>query len=128
MSPTLLGMLNTPEIILLLVLALVLFGAKKLPELARGLGHGIKEFKKATRDVQDELHSAINIESPSPLPPSSPPVPEPLAAEPAPPASASPAEAVPSVEAEAPSEPPSEAPSEPPSEAPSEPPSEPPKA
>jgi sec-independent protein translocase protein TatA len=59
-----LAMLNTPEIILILVLALVLFGAKKLPELARGLGHGIKEFKKATRDVQDELHTAMNAEPP----------------------------------------------------------------
>jgi sec-independent protein translocase protein TatA len=114
MSPMLLGMLNTPEIILILVLALVLFGAKKLPELARGLGHGIKEFKKATRDVQDELHSAMNTEPPIPPPQSSPSVPEPLAAEPAPPpaASASPAEAVPSVEAVTPAEtvPPSEPP------------------
>jgi sec-independent protein translocase protein TatA len=72
-------MLNTPEIILILVLALVLFGAKKLPELARGLGHGIKEFKKATRDVQDELQSAMNAEPPpppvQPPPPAPPPAP-----------------------------------------------------
>jgi sec-independent protein translocase protein TatA len=108
MSPTLLGMLNTPEIILILVLALVLFGAKKLPELARGLGHGIKEFKKATRDVQDELHSAMNAEPPVPPPQSSPPVPEPAAVEPAPPpeASASPAEAILPAETVPPSEPP----------------------
>jgi len=72
MSVTLLGMLNTPEIIALLVLALILFGAKKLPELARGLGHGIKEFKKATRDVTDELHSAMDVDAgPTPTPPSS---------------------------------------------------------
>ena len=70
MSVTLLGMLNTPEIIALLVLALILFGAKKLPELARGLGHGIKEFKKATRDVTDELHSAMAVDA-RPTPPSS---------------------------------------------------------
>jgi sec-independent protein translocase protein TatA len=85
MSPTLLGMLNTPEIIALLVLALLLFGAKKLPELARGLGHGIREFKKATRDVQDELSNAMNAEPPAPPPPSLPPAPEPTAAEPPPP-------------------------------------------
>jgi sec-independent protein translocase protein TatA len=60
-----LAMLQMPEIIGLLILALILFGAKKLPELARGLGHGIKEFKKATRDVTDELQSAMDIDRPS---------------------------------------------------------------
>jgi sec-independent protein translocase protein TatA len=48
------------EIILLLALVLILFGAKKIPELAKGLGQGIKEFKKATQDVTDEMHNAIN--------------------------------------------------------------------
>jgi len=37
---------------------LILFGAKKIPELAKGLGHGIKEFKKATKEVTDEIHNA----------------------------------------------------------------------
>jgi sec-independent protein translocase protein TatA len=55
------------EIILVLALVLILFGAKKLPELAKGLGTGIKEFKKATRDVTDEMHSAM--EAPPPPPP-----------------------------------------------------------
>ena len=55
------------EIILILALVLILFGAKKLPELAKGLGTGIKEFKKATRDVTDEMHSAM--EEPPPPPP-----------------------------------------------------------
>jgi sec-independent protein translocase protein TatA len=58
-------MLNTPEIIALLVLALILFGAKKLPELAKGLGHGIKEFRKASREISDELNTAIHEEPPS---------------------------------------------------------------
>ena len=57
------------EIILILALVLILFGAKKLPELAKGLGTGIKEFKKATRDVTDEMHSAM--EAPPPPPPKS---------------------------------------------------------
>ena len=48
------------EVILILAVVLIMFGAKKLPELARGLGSGIKEFKKATRDVQDELASAMD--------------------------------------------------------------------
>jgi sec-independent protein translocase protein TatA len=69
----LLAMLNTPEIIALMVLALILFGAKKLPELARGLGHGIKEFKKATRDVSDEIQNAMDAPPPPPSPP--PPMP-----------------------------------------------------
>jgi sec-independent protein translocase protein TatA len=54
------GMLGGWEIILILAVVLILFGAKKLPELAKGLGTGIKEFKKATREVTDELNSAVN--------------------------------------------------------------------
>lgn len=46
------------EIILILALVLILFGAKKLPELAKGLGSGIKEFKKATREVTEEVSRA----------------------------------------------------------------------
>ena len=56
------------EIILILALVLILFGAKKLPELAKGLGTGIKEFKKATRDVTDEMHNAMDETSHSPTP------------------------------------------------------------
>ena len=46
------------EIVLILAVVLLLFGAKKLPELAKGLGTGIKEFKKATREVTDEIQNA----------------------------------------------------------------------
>ena len=56
------------EIILILALVLILFGAKKLPELAKGLGTGIKEFKKATRDVTEEMHSAMEEPPPAPKP------------------------------------------------------------
>ncbi|MHB8523619.1 MAG: Sec-independent protein translocase subunit TatA/TatB [Limisphaerales bacterium] len=56
------------EMILILAVVLILFGAKKLPELAKGLGQGIKEFKKATRDVSDEMQRAME-EDPSPPPP-----------------------------------------------------------
>ena len=52
------AMLGTWEIIALLFLALLLFGAKKLPELARSLGKSMKEFKKATKDVTDEFKEA----------------------------------------------------------------------
>ena len=47
------------EIVLILAVVLLLFGAKKLPELARGLGQGIKEFKKASNEVTDELHRTV---------------------------------------------------------------------
>lgn len=53
------------EIILILALVLILFGAKKLPELAKGLGQGIKEFKKATREVTDEVQNSAD-ETPAP--------------------------------------------------------------
>ena len=59
------------EIILILALVLILFGAKKLPELAKGLGTGIKEFKKATREVTEEVSNAMDETSTPPrrLPP-----------------------------------------------------------
>jgi sec-independent protein translocase protein TatA len=46
------------EIFLILFIVLLLFGAKKLPELARGLGKGIREFKDATKDVKDNIEKA----------------------------------------------------------------------
>jgi sec-independent protein translocase protein TatA len=46
------------EIVLILLVILVLFGSKKIPEFARGLGQGIKEFKKASREVTDEIQNA----------------------------------------------------------------------
>jgi sec-independent protein translocase protein TatA len=50
--------LGGTEIILILAIALLLFGGKKLPELAKGLGQGIREFKKATKTVTDEVQNA----------------------------------------------------------------------
>ena len=47
-----------PDLIVILLIVLVLFGAKKLPELARGMGQAIKEFQKAKDEFSDELHSA----------------------------------------------------------------------
>jgi sec-independent protein translocase protein TatA len=46
------------QIVVILVLILVFFGARRIPELARGLGQGIREFKKATREVTDEIQNA----------------------------------------------------------------------
>jgi sec-independent protein translocase protein TatA len=49
--------LGGQELILILLIILLLFGAKKLPELARGLGKGMKEFKKAQNEIEDEFNS-----------------------------------------------------------------------
>jgi sec-independent protein translocase protein TatA len=49
------GSLGAPELILIFLVVLVLFGAKKIPELAQGLGKGIKDFRKAMKDVQDDV-------------------------------------------------------------------------
>jgi sec-independent protein translocase protein TatA len=58
------GMLGGWEIILILAVVLILFGAKKLPELAKGLGTGIREFKKATREVTEEIQNAADDSPP----------------------------------------------------------------
>ena len=48
------------ELIIILVVVLLLFGAKRLPELARGLGKSMSEFKKATQEMQDDFHEAVD--------------------------------------------------------------------
>lgn len=53
------GGLGGTEILLLLFVILLLFGAKKIPELARGLGKGIREFKDATKEIKNELEESV---------------------------------------------------------------------
>ena len=52
------GFLGGWEWVIVILAVLLLFGARKIPELAKGLGTGIKEFKKATREVTDEIQNA----------------------------------------------------------------------
>src|SRR3954451_19621933 len=47
-----------PDLIVILLIILVLFGAKKLPELAKGMGQAVREFQKAKDEFSDELHKA----------------------------------------------------------------------
>ena len=54
--------IGTFEILIILFIILLLFGAKKLPELAKGLGKGINEFKKASNEIKDEVEKAVNEE------------------------------------------------------------------
>jgi sec-independent protein translocase protein TatA len=61
-------MLNGWEVVAILAVVLILFGAKRLPELARGLGQGIREFKKSSREIQDEIQQAIDVDAPPPAP------------------------------------------------------------
>ncbi|MFC1728704.1 twin-arginine translocase TatA/TatE family subunit [candidate division KSB1 bacterium] len=49
--------LGTQELIVIFMVLLLIFGGKKLPELARGLGKGIREFKNATREIENDLKS-----------------------------------------------------------------------
>ncbi len=58
--------LSGGELVLVLVVILVLFGAKKIPEFAKGLGKGINEFKKASREVTDEIERAADEPPPAP--------------------------------------------------------------
>jgi len=48
------------ELLLILVVVLLLFGAKRLPEVAQGLGKGIREFKRAMKDTTDEIKGSVN--------------------------------------------------------------------
>ena len=47
------------EIALIILFVIILFGGKKLPELAKGLGLGLTEFKKATREIKDEVKNSV---------------------------------------------------------------------
>ncbi len=60
--------LGMPEIIVILVIVLILFGPKKLPELARGLGQSVREFKKGANDIKKEFDEVVNQEPEKPAP------------------------------------------------------------
>jgi sec-independent protein translocase protein TatA len=72
--------LGGTELLVIFLAILILFGAKKIPEFAKGLGQGIKEFKKASSEVTNEFHNAMNHEAPPPAP--RPPAPSETAAPP----------------------------------------------
>ncbi|HEY6952162.1 MAG TPA: twin-arginine translocase TatA/TatE family subunit [Bacteroidota bacterium] len=60
------GNLGGGEILLILLFVLIFFGAKKIPELAQGLGKGIREFRKAARDIQEDVEKEVKqIDKPS---------------------------------------------------------------
>ena len=59
-QPVLLGVLGTNEIIIILVIVLLLFGGRKIPELMRGLGKGVREFNDAKNNVKKEIEDNAN--------------------------------------------------------------------
>ena len=52
-----LAMLGTTEVVVIVLVVLVLFGAKRIPEFAKGLGKGLREFKDAKNDIKDSIDS-----------------------------------------------------------------------
>ncbi len=78
------GQLGFQELIIILIIVLVLFGAKRIPEVGKSLGKGIREFKKATREITADLDLDGDADSPGerrrqesagPPPPPAPPSP-----------------------------------------------------
>ena len=49
-----------PEIVIIMLVVVMLFGSKKIPEIARGLGKGIRELKDASNDIKREIRSSVN--------------------------------------------------------------------
>jgi len=58
------GMPSMPELLIVLAIVVLLFGAKKIPDLAKGMGKGIKDFKKAIREDDDEVVEVAKKEEP----------------------------------------------------------------
>ena len=66
-----LGSIGGPEMLIILVVALIVFGPRRLPELGRSLGRGLSELRRASTDLRDTLEREIRTEPPPAPPPSS---------------------------------------------------------
>jgi sec-independent protein translocase protein TatA len=67
------GSIGVPEIILILVIALVVFGPRRLPEIGRTVGKSLREFRKASQDLRDEFQFSLDDDDEPPMVPSQPP-------------------------------------------------------
>ena len=76
------GSIGMPELMIIFVIALIIFGPRKLPELGRSMGKSLSEFKRASNDLRNTLDEEIRIEDkppPPPAPKSMAPTPTPAA-------------------------------------------------
>ena len=71
------GSIGMPELIIILVIALIIFGPRKLPELGKSLGKSINEFKRASADLQNTLEQEIKLEEQKERVTPPPPAPQP---------------------------------------------------
>jgi len=62
------GPIGMPELIIIFVVALIVFGPRKLPDLGKSLGKSLAEFKRASNDLRSTLEEEIRIEDPTPKP------------------------------------------------------------
>ena len=85
------GSLGTMELVVILVIALIVFGPRKLPELGRSLGKSLGEFKRASNDLRNTLEEEIHVEERTRTAPA-PPAPAAPASAPAAPEPAAPAD------------------------------------
>lgn len=56
------GPLGLPEILIILVVVLLIFGPKRLPELAKGLGQSVREFRKGIKDIKNDIETEIETD------------------------------------------------------------------
>ncbi|MBC5773693.1 twin-arginine translocase TatA/TatE family subunit [Pontibacter sp. KCTC 32443] len=59
-----LGGLGGTEVVLIVLAILLFFGAKRIPELAKGLGRGIREFKDASKDIKEDFENSVSDHTP----------------------------------------------------------------
>ena len=62
------GSIGAPELIVIFLIALLIFGPRKLPQLGRTIGKSLAEFRRATSDLKRTLEKEINQEDPPPIP------------------------------------------------------------
>ena len=62
------GSIGMPELIIIFVIALIIFGPRKLPELGRSVGRSLSEFKRASNDLRNTLEDEIKVEERQPAP------------------------------------------------------------
>ena len=77
------GSIGMPELIIIFVIALIIFGPRKLPELGRSLGKSLAEFKKASNELRNTLEEEIRIEEQKESVKQTPPAPAAAASNPA---------------------------------------------